>query len=73
MNLCRDPADWGTLCVRLVPTWETLFTGIPLCFALDAYRTPLGYVLGVRQRSGLVIQEPSADFSTDKSFKCYKR
>lgn len=38
LNLCREPADWGTLCVRLVPTWETLFTETWLCFALCLYK-----------------------------------
>lgn len=33
-----NPSDWATLCVRLVPTWETLLTKIWLCLALYLYR-----------------------------------
>lgn len=45
LNLCRDPADWGTLCVRLVPTWGELLAEISLCFA---YQTLAGFVMNWR-------------------------
>lgn len=62
LNLCRDPADWGTLCVRLVPTWEALLTEIWLCFALYHYKTPLGYARRVRQRFWLFTRFTSKKF-----------